>query len=114
VDSITTGIDLVKTSAKPHAHIGTRDYLYYCMLKFGKKLFHLPPQTQDSAFSLDLMAIAMRKGFKYKKQFNKLYVNKKIFEETLKQFFSVSFIAFQISEKVVLSSIGDEQKSRKC
>jgi len=77
VDYIKTGINLVKNSAKAHAFISNRDYLYYSMLKFGEKLFHLPPETQDSSFGLDLMGIAMRKDFQYKKQFNRLYENQK-------------------------------------
>jgi len=62
-------------SAKAHAYIGNGDFLYYNILRLGQNLFHLPPQTPDSIFSLDLIAIAMRKDFKYKKQFNRLYVN---------------------------------------
>jgi len=69
------GINLVKNSANAHSYIASRDGLYYYMLIYGEKQFHLPPQTQDSVFSLDLMGIAMRKDFQYKIQFNRLYVN---------------------------------------
>jgi len=68
-------IDLIKKSAKAQAYISNRDDLYYGLLRFGPIIFYLPPQTQDSAFNLDLLAIAMRKDFQYKKQFNRLYVN---------------------------------------
>jgi len=52
-------IDLIKKSAKAQAYISNRDDLYYGLLRFGPIIFHLPPQTQDSAFNLDLLAIAM-------------------------------------------------------
>jgi hypothetical protein len=75
VNDTFEGINLVKNSSKAHAFISNRNSLYYSKLEFGQKLFHLPPQTQDSDFRLDLIAIAMRKDFEYKKQFNRLYVN---------------------------------------
>jgi len=76
VPNTTIGVNIMKTSAKAYAHIANRDGLYYSMLIYDEKLFHLPPQTQNSSFGLNLMGIAMRKDFQYKKQFNRLYDNK--------------------------------------
>jgi len=65
---------MVRNSSKPYAFISTRDHLEYEMLRFGKKLFHIPPQTEDSTVYFGRIAIAMQKEFQHKKEFNKLYV----------------------------------------
>jgi hypothetical protein len=62
----------VKHSSKAYAFIGHRDYLFYYMIKNGRNYFYLPPKTDESSFNLQLLAIAMQKEFKYKKQFNNL------------------------------------------
>jgi len=62
----------VKNSTKPYACIEKRDLLIYGMLKFGVKSFYLPPLTDDSTAFFSIMAIAMKKNFKYKKEFDKL------------------------------------------
>ncbi len=67
------GIALVNSSQKPHAFISTREHLTHLMLINGQNYFYLPPQTEESTFNLDIMAIAMHKEFKYKNQINKLY-----------------------------------------
>jgi len=77
VVNITIGINDVTKSAKAHAFIATRDHFNHIMLRSDEKSFHLPPETQESVINFDLMAIAMRKDFQYKKQFNRLYANKK-------------------------------------
>ncbi|CAG2114560.1 unnamed protein product [Medioppia subpectinata] len=66
------GLDIVRIATKPHAYVSTRDHLYYGLLKFGPKVFHLPPPTQESTVFLDVMAIAMQCEFPHKQIFNKL------------------------------------------
>jgi hypothetical protein len=44
------------------------------VLRFGEKSFHLPPPGEESSVFFDIMAIALQKNFKYKEEFNRLYV----------------------------------------
>jgi hypothetical protein len=66
------GIYYVKHSSKAYAFIEDREYLFYSMIKNGQNYFYLPPKTDESSFSLQLLGIAMQKEFKYQKQFNNL------------------------------------------
>jgi hypothetical protein len=68
------GLSIVSNSSKPHAFISTRDHLTAGVLRFGEKSFHLPPPGEESSIFFDIMAIALQKDFKYKEEFNRLYV----------------------------------------
>jgi hypothetical protein len=68
------GIELVMKSEKNYAYVTTTDFMFDSMLRFGQKSFYSPPLTEDSSFYLDIMAIALQKEFKHKKEFNRLYV----------------------------------------
>jgi hypothetical protein len=72
VKSGKEGIYYVKHSSKAYAFIAHRDFLFYSMIKNGHNYFYLPPKTDESSFSLQLLGIAMQKEFKYQKQFNNL------------------------------------------
>jgi hypothetical protein len=68
------GIELVMKSENNYAYVTTRDFIIESILRFGQKSFYSPPFTEDSSFYLDIMAIALQKEFKHKKEFNRLYV----------------------------------------
>jgi hypothetical protein len=72
VKNAKEGISYVKDSSKAHAFIANRHSLFYNMIENGQNYFYLPPKTDESSFSLQLMGIAMQKEFKYKEQFNNL------------------------------------------
>ncbi len=63
----------MKNSSKPYAYIGHKEFLVYQILINDPKFFYLPPKTDESSFSLQLVGIAMHKEFEFKKQFNQLY-----------------------------------------
>jgi hypothetical protein len=84
----------VKNSSKAYAFIAFKEFLVYQILKNGPEFFYLPPQTDESSFSLQLVGIAMHKEFKFKKQFNKLY--KKI-DISLREK-KLNFLFFSISD----------------
>jgi hypothetical protein len=86
VQTLSDGIDIVKNSSKAHAFISSREHLTYSIIEKGRQYFYLPPQTEESTFNLDIMGIAMQKEFKYKREFNKLYVNYSFLKETFKNF----------------------------
>ncbi len=66
------GLDIVRHSTKPFAFISTRDHLSDGILRTGFKSYYLPPETQESTLTHALMAIALQKKCKYKKEFNEL------------------------------------------
>ena len=72
VNSKNLGIDVVLKSSHPHAYVSSRDHLMYAMIKSPSNEFYLPPQTEDSTFLVDTMAMIMNKKFPYIKQFNEL------------------------------------------
>ncbi len=72
VQNANMAINKLKNSTKAYAFITSREQLIYSMLENGPQNFYLPPDSDESTFSLDIMAIATHKQFKFKKQFNKL------------------------------------------
>jgi len=86
VQTLSDGINIVKNSSKAHAFIASREYLTYSIIEKGREYFYLPPQTEESTFNLDIRGIAMQKEFKYKREFNKLYVNYSFFKGIFKNF----------------------------
>lgn len=70
------GFRLVKFSpAKPlNIFIELRDNLNYQQINFGKKFFHLPPDTIDSSLFNDILAMPIQKNFAFKQEFNNVYV----------------------------------------
>ena len=72
VDSKNLGIEVVFKSNRPHAFVSSRDHLMYAKIKSPPNAFYLPPQTEDSTFLTDTMAMVMNKKFPYIKPFNDL------------------------------------------
>lgn len=73
VPNKSVGLDFVRNSANSYAFISTRDHLINSMHRFGPNSFYLPPLTEDSSLFVHILAIAVRKEFKFKKEFNILY-----------------------------------------
>ena len=72
VKSKDLGIETVQKSKHPHAFISSRDHLKYSMIKSPPFTFYLPPQSEDSTFLFDTMAMVLSKKFPYIKEFNHL------------------------------------------
>ena len=76
----TVGTCLEKTigSNKMQAAIGNREYFDYYRTKSyheqSEIIFHLPPHTEQSTFTLDFISMAYNKQFPYKTSFDKLQV----------------------------------------
>lgn len=66
------GLEIVKNSSNYYAFILSRDVISATILTHGRKSFYSPPPNDDSNLFLDLMSIAVRKEFPYRKSFNKL------------------------------------------
>jgi hypothetical protein len=98
VQTLSDGIDIVKNSSKAHAFISSREHLTYSIIEKGREYFYLPPQTEESTFNLDTMGIAMQKEFKYKREFNKLYVNYSFLKKFSKAF-NISFQYFYYKKR---------------
>lgn len=70
VKSPIEGFDLVINSAKAYAYIAPRELLAISLPELDRKSFYLPPETEDSALNMDIIAIALMKKFEFKFEFN--------------------------------------------
>ncbi len=77
VKNFSEGMDLVMNSLKANALISSRSHLAFITSQFDKKLYYIPPETDESILNIDIMAIAVNKEFEFKNQFNYLWVYSK-------------------------------------
>lgn len=64
-------MDLLTKSDKNYAIILPWDLIQIVTIKHGINSFYKPELSPDTSISMDIIAIAIRKGFKYKKDFNR-------------------------------------------
>ena len=72
IDSEEEGFKLVRRSKKNLAFISTIDSLEYHIILSPPNTYYLPPQSEDSIFFSDTMAMVMHKNFHNIKEFDHL------------------------------------------